>query len=233
MQRLYLKNMLGNFETLQNLLGYKFKNLDLLKVALTHRSYSSESGLKYCNERMEFLGDSILSAVVSQYLYNKYSTDNEGKLSQIKAQIVSAKSLSVWAKKIKLDKFVLVSKSEDLNFARQRESLLCDSFEAVVGAIFLDSNFEQAKEFIHKFLSLESKIELIDYKSSLQELVQAEFQTLPEYKVIKEYGPDHDKKFEIAVFIEDKQFGFGKGSSKKEAEQNSAKQAYKKLTNSL
>jgi ribonuclease-3 len=221
--------MSDNFEEVQKNLGYEFHDLNFLKIALTHRSYSSEYGLKYCNERMEFLGDGILSAVVSEYLYNKYSEDNEGKLSQIKAQIVSAKSLSAWAKEIKLDKFILISKSEDSNFARQRESLLCDSFEAIIGAIYLDSNFEIVKDFIHKFLSLEQTIELTDYKTSLQELVQAQFQTLPEYKVVREYGPDHDKKFEIAVFIEGKQFGLGIGSSKKEAEQNSAKQAYRKL----
>ncbi|MBQ3835290.1 MAG: ribonuclease III [Elusimicrobia bacterium] len=222
--------MSDKLDEVQKNLGYEFHDLNFLKIALTHRSYSSEYGLKYCNERMEFLGDGILSAVVSEYLYNKYSDDNEGKLSQVKAQIVSAKNLSVWAKKIKLDKFILVSKNEELNFARQRESLLCDSFESIIGAIYLDSNFENTKKFINKFLSLEQTVELTDYKTSLQELVQAEFQTLPEYKVIKEYGPDHDKKFEIVVFIEGKQFGFGRGSSKKEAEQNSAKQAYRKLS---
>jgi len=221
--------MSDKLDVVQKNLGYEFHDLNFLKIALTHRSYSSEYGLKYCNERMEFLGDGILSAVVSEYLYNKYSDDDEGKLSQVKAQIVSAKSLSVWAKKIKLDKFILISKNEDSNFARQRESLLCDSFEAVIGAIYIDSNFENTKKFINKFLSLEQTVELTDYKTSLQELVQAQFQTLPEYKVIKEYGPDHDKKFEIAVFVEGKQFGFGRGSSKKEAEQNSAKQAYRKL----
>lgn len=221
--------MSDKLDVVQKNLGYEFHDLNFLKIALTHRSYSSEYGLKYCNERMEFLGDGILSAVVSEYLYNKYSDDDEGKLSQVKAQIVSAKSLSVWAKKIKLDKFILISKNEDSNLARQRESLLCDSFEAIIGAIYIDSNFENAKKFINKFLSLEQTVELTDYKTSLQELVQAQFQTLPEYKVIKEYGPDHDKKFEIAVFVEGKQFGFGRGSSKKEAEQNSAKQAYRKL----
>ncbi|MCR4662661.1 MAG: ribonuclease III [Endomicrobiaceae bacterium] len=220
--------MSDKLEEVQKNLGYEFHDLNFLKIALTHRSYSSEYGLKYCNERMEFLGDSILSAVVSEYLYNKYS-DDEGKLSQIKAQIVSAKSLSSWAKKIKLHKFIFISKSEELNLARHRDSLLCDSFEAVIGAIYLDSNFENVKSYINKFLNLQQTVELMDYKTSLQELVQAQFQTLPEYKVVKEYGPDHDKKFEIAVFIEGKQFGFGRGSSKKEAEQNSAKQAYRKL----
>ena len=163
--------MSDNFEEVQKCLGYEFNNLNFLKTALTHRSYSSQCGLKYCNERMEFLGDSILSAVVSRYLYGKYSEENEGKLSRIKAQIVSAKNLSIWAKKIKLNKFILVSKSEEINSARQRESLLCDSFEAVVGAIFLDSNFENTKNFIDKFLSLKQEVELIDYKSSLPSFV--------------------------------------------------------------
>ena len=156
--------MLDNIALFQESLEYKFKNQDLLKTALTHRSYSCEYSLKYCNERMEFLGDSILSAIVCEYLYNKYSQNDEGKLSQIKAQIVSSKNLSKWAKKIKLDKFVLISKSEEQNSARNRESLLCDSFEAVTGAIFLDSNFETVSKFINEFLSSQKDITITDYK---------------------------------------------------------------------
>lgn len=223
--------MLDSIALFQKNLGYKFKNRDLLKIALTHRSYSCEYGLKYCNERMEFLGDSVLSAVVCNYLYKKYSQSDEGKLSQVKAQIVSAKNLSRLAKTIKLDKFVLISKSEEQNSARKRESLLCDSFEAIIGAIFLDSNFEIVSKFINTFLNSKINLAIVDYKTTLQEIVQAKFQTLPEYKVIKESGPDHDKTFEIAVYIKNKFFGKGKGTSKKEAEQNSAKQALKKLNN--
>ena len=223
--------MLDSIALFQKNLGYKFKNRDLLKIALTHRSYSCEYGLKYCNERMEFLGDSVLSAVVCNYLYKKYSQSDEGKLSQVKAQIVSAKNLSRLAKTIKLDKFVLISKSEEQNSARKRESLLCDSFEAIIGAIFLDSNFEIVSKFINTFLNSKINLAIVDYKTTLQEIVQAKSQTLPEYKVIKESGPDHDKTFEIAVYIKNKFFGKGKGTSKKEAEQNSAKQALKKLNN--
>ena len=221
--------MLDNIVLFQKNLEYKFKNQDLLRAALTHRSYSCEYGLKYCNERMEFLGDSVLSAVVCEYLYKKYSQNDEGKLSQIKAQIVSSQNLSKWAKKIKLDKFVLISKSEEQNSARSRESLLCDSFEAVTGAIFLDSNFETVSKFINSFLSLQKDITITDYKTTLQEIVQAKFQTLPEYKVVKESGPDHDKTFEIAVYIKEKFFGKGKGNSKKHAEQIAASFALKKI----
>ena len=223
--------MLDNLITLQNNLDYKFKNQIFLEIALTHRSYSSEYGLKYCNERMEFLGDSVLSAVVSEFLYNKYVNDDEGKLSQVKAQIVSAKNLSKWSKKIRLDEFVLISKSEELNGARKRDTLLCDSFEAVVGAIYLDAGFLVASDFINKFLSSQKRFVVVDYKSTLQEKVQSEFQTLPQYKVLKEIGPDHEKEFEVGVYINNEMVGVGTGASKKEAEQMSAKQASKKLKN--
>ncbi|MDD3922843.1 MAG: ribonuclease III [Endomicrobiaceae bacterium] len=221
--------MLDNLKILQDNLGYQFKNQDYLKLALTHRSYSSEYGLKDCNERMEFLGDSILSAIVAEFLYDKYVNDNEGKLSQLKSQIVSAKNLSKWAKNINLDKFILISKSEELNSARNRDTLLCDSFEAIIGAIYLDSDFLITSDFIKKFLSSQKKFVVVDYKSTLQEKVQSEFQTLPQYKVLKEYGPDHDKKFEVGVYINESLLGIGVGISKKEAEQMSAKQASKKL----
>lgn len=221
--------MLDNLKILQDNLGYQFKNQDYLKLALTHRSYSSEYGLKDCNERMEFLGDSILSAIVAEFLYDKYVNDDEGKLSQFKSQIVSAKNLSKWAKNINLDQFILISKSEELNSARNRDTLLCDSFEAIIGAIYLDSGFLITSDFIKKFLSLQKKFVVVDYKSTLQEKVQSEFQTLPQYKVLKEYGPDHDKKFEVGVYINESLLGIGVGISKKEAEQMSAKQASKKL----
>ncbi len=223
--------MLDSLEDLQKSLGYKFKDLELLKTALTHRSYSSECGLKYCNERMEFLGDSILSAVVAGFLYKKYVNDDEGKLSRLKAQVVSAKNLSRWAKKVRLNDFILISKSEELNGARNRETLLCDSFEAVIGAVYLDGDFNAAVGFINGFLSFQKKFVVIDYKSSLQEKIQSEFQTLPQYKVLREIGPDHDKKFEVGVSLNDIMVGIGVGSSKKEAEQMSAKQAMRKLKN--
>jgi ribonuclease-3 len=221
--------MSDNIKELQSIIKYNFKNELLLKLALTHKSYSSENGILYCNERMEFLGDSILSAIVSNYLYNKYQDKEEGVLSQTKAQLVSAANLAAWAKEIKLDKFILVSKNEEKNGAKKRDSLLCDSFEAVTGAVFLDAGFKTAEKFINTFLKTHQQLTNTDYKTKLQEKIQSDFQTLPKYIVIKESGPDHNKKFEIAVYVKDKFFGKGKGSSKKQAEQAAAHSALLKI----
>lgn len=218
----------GTIKKLQSIIGYDFKNQQTLELALIHKSYFSEYGLADCNERMEFLGDGILSALVSEYLYNKYSDKQEGDLSQLKAQIVSAKSLSRWAKEINLDKFVLISKNEELNGARLRESLLCDSFEAIIGAIYLDGGFEPASKFVGKFLNQQNNFDMTDYKTKLQEKIQSQYRTLPQYKVLEELGPDHNKQFKVAVFVQDKEFGIGLGNSKKQAEQMAAKQALTK-----
>ncbi len=218
-------------KNLQKAIGYVFKNPKNLELSLIHKSYSSECGLNDCNERMEFLGDGILSALVSEHLYNKYSDKQEGDLSQLKAQIVSAKNLSRWAKEIKLDQFVLVSKNEELNGARQRESLLCDSFEAVAGAVYLDGGFEAASKFINAFLEKQSSFDITDYKTKLQEKIQSLYRTLPQYKTIEESGPDHNKQFKVAVFVKEKQLGAGSGNSKKQAEQMAAREALKEIKN--
>jgi len=221
--------MSDNIKELQSIIKYKFKNEQLLNLALTHKSYSSENGILYCNERMEFLGDSVLSAIVSSYLYNKYQDKEEGVLSQIKAQIVSAANLAAWAKEIKLNEFILVSKNEEKNGAKKRDSLLCDSFEAVTGAVFLDGGFKAVEKFVTNFLNHHKKLTITDYKTKLQEKIQSDFQTLPKYKVVKECGPDHNKSFEIAVYVKDKFFGKGTGNSKKQAEQAAARSALNKL----
>ena len=221
--------MSDNLTDIQSIIKYKFKNKKILELSLIHKSYSSENGLTNCNERMEFLGDSILSAVVSSYLYYKYPDGEEGLLSQKKAQIVSATNLARWAKELKLDKFILISKNEEKNSARKRDTLLCDSFEAVVGAIFLDGGFETAKNFIDTFLKSHKKFTITDYKTKLQEKIQSDFQTLPKYITVKETGPDHNKKFEVAVYVKDKLFGKGTGSSKKQAEQQAASNALLKI----
>ena len=211
-------------------LGFEFKDIDLLVTALTHRSYVNEhkASVHDHNERLEFLGDAILEMVSSDFLYRNYN-EPEGIMTSWRAALVRTESIGAAGKELGYEPLVRLSKGEKHGSERAHDVILADCFEAVIGAIYIDSNFENTKKFINKFLSLEQTVELTDYKTSLQELVQAQFQTLPEYKVIKEYGPDHDKKFEIAVFVEGKQFGFGRGSSKKEAEQNSAKQAYRKL----
>lgn len=216
---------------LQKVIEYKFNNLEVLKVALTHKSYAADLGLKEYNERMEFLGDSVLSAIVVDFLYEKYPNETEGKLSQLKSQIVSSGNLSSWAKTIELGDFIFLGKSEDTKEARQREGLLCDVFEAIVGAVYLDGNFEKAKEFVCSFLNKQKEIIITDYKSRLQEEAQSDYKELPEYKILKEFGPDHDKKFEAAVYVKKKLLGKGKGHSKKEAQQAAAKEAIKNIKN--
>lgn len=216
-----------SLDKLQKVIEYKFNNLEVLISALTHKSYAAETGLKYYNERMEFLGDSILSAIVAENLYKRYPLEAEGKLSQLKSQIVSAQNLSQWAKEIKLGDYIILGKSEDSVDARNRESLLCDLFEAVVGAIYLDGGFDSSRKFVLKFLDKQTDIVITDYKSRLQEIAQSEYKELPEYKIIKEFGPDHDKKFEAAVYLKEKLLGKGVGHSKKEAQQSAAKKAMK------
>jgi ribonuclease-3 len=213
-------------EKLQKVIEYEFVDPEILITALTHKSYMVETtGIESYNERMEFLGDSILSAVVAEALYLRYPCESEGKLSQFKAQIVSAHNLSGWARELDLGGCVYLGKSEYAEETRQRENFLCDTFEAVTGAIYLDGGFENAKKFILKFLNNYEEIEITDYKSRLQEILQSMYKELPEYKIIKEFGPDHSKRFEAAVYVKGKLLGRGAGNSKKEAQQFAAEQA--------
>ena len=218
-----------SFEKLQKVIEYNFNNLEVLITAMTHKSYAAESELKTYNERMEFLGDSILSVIVAESLYLRFSDETEGKLSQLKSQIVSAQNLSGWAKEIKLGGFILLGKSEDGDEARSREGLLCDAFEALVCAVYLDGGIEEAKKLVLRFLDKQQQIVITDYKSRLQETAQSEFKILPEYKVVREYGPDHDKKFEVSVYVKNKLLGSGEGHSKKEAQQAAAKKAIRNI----
>jgi ribonuclease-3 len=222
--------LIKDYEKLQDIIEYEFNNLEVLRTALMHKSYAAEYGdKKSCNERMEFLGDSILSAIIVEILYLIYTNESEGKLSQLKAQIVSASNLSIWAKKINLGDYIFLGKSKEMFEARNRESLLCNVFEAVVGAVYLDGGFENAKKFVLKFLDVQKEIIITDYKSRLQELAQSLYKEFPEYKVIKEFGPEHNKKFEAVVYVKKRLLGRGIGSSKKEAQQSAAGQAMEKI----
>jgi len=214
-----------DYEKLQEIIGRKFDNLEVLIEALTHKSYASVINPQKYNERLEFLGDGVLSAVAVEFLYKKFPHEDEGKLSQLKAQVVSAPNISLWAKKIGLGDYAMLGKSEDTKESRQRESLLCDVFEAVCGAIFLDGGYAAARDFISKFLDGQDEIIITDYKSRLQEIVQSEHKELPRYEILREFGPDHDKKFEVAVYVKKKLLGKGEGHSKKEAQQAAAKEA--------
>ncbi|MCA6072317.1 MAG: ribonuclease III [Endomicrobium sp.] len=217
---------------LQKIIGYNFNDIGVLIMALTHKSHVAEADIKSCNERIEFLGDSILSAVVAEMLYARYPCESEGKLSQFKAQIVSTSSLSIWAKAINLGDYIFLGKSENSREARHRENLLCDTFEAVCGAIYLDGGFENAKKFVLKFLDIQKEIVITDYKSRLQEIARSIYKRLPEYKIVKEFGPEHSKKFEVVVYVNNKLLGKGTGNSKKEAHQSAAEQAMKNINQS-
>ncbi|MFH0948254.1 MAG: ribonuclease III [Elusimicrobiota bacterium] len=213
---------------LQKTLGVKFKNQKFLDVALTHKSYAIENNLKEFNERMEFLGDSVLSTATAVYLYSKYPNYDEGKLSKIKSSAVSRTTLQEIAKKLELGKFVKISKSEESTGGREKESILANTMEAVICALFLDSGYEKTEKFIHKLLD-KQKINVSDCKSELQEVVQSKHRTIPVYTVTGETGPDHDKTFKIAVSIGKKRLGAGLGKSKKEAEQSAAKNALERI----
>lgn len=219
----------NELDALQKIIGYRFNNIDLLKRALTHKSYAAETGIGEFNERMEFLGDSILSAITADYLYHRYPEEDEGKLSQIKSQMVSQPSLSKWAKEIKLGNFFYISRGEDLNGGRTRDSLLSNTLEALIAAIYLDSGYAAAKRFIMCYLVKKKRILINDPKSKLQEFIQSKYQTLPEYKVMKESGPDHEKIFEVGVYLKKNLIEQGSGRSKKEAEVAAARKALKVL----
>lgn len=210
-------------------LRIKFKSQKLLEEAFTHKSYSIEKGKSSDNERLEFLGDSIISAVVAHYLFKRYPHVDEGHLSKIKSQLVSRTTLSQWASEMALGQYLFLSQGEEATGGRQRESLLGNVYEAIVGAIFLDQGFSRAQRFVMRQLAKKKKIVETDFKSRLQEIMQKKYKVPPNYSVIKEVGPDHEKTFTLEVRMNKRLLGQGEGRSKKEAEQMAAKEALKKL----
>ncbi len=209
----------------------KFISAKLLEEAFTHKSYAIEQGHTICNERLEFLGDSIISAVVADFLFKRFPAVDEGRLSKMKSQIVSRTNLSGWAEEMELGEFLFLSQGEEATGGRNRESLLGNVYEALVGAIFLDQGFDAAQKFILRHLSKKKRIVENDFKSRLQEVVQKKYKTPPIYFVVNESGPDHAKRFTLEVRINKKVLGSGEGRSKKEAEQLAAKEALKAMKN--
>ncbi len=215
-----------SIEKLQQNLGYKFKNKDLIIEALTHKSHKQP----YDNERLEFLGDAVLDLVVGEYLYFKFKKADEGTLSKIRASLVNELGFDKLARKLQLGDFILLSSAEENNGGREKSSLLSNAFEAVIGAIYLESGLDTVKkiainliENVYPEISLDSLFR--DFKTSLQELTQARFGMTPEYKVIASRGPDHKKEFEVAVFIDGKEYARAIGKSKKAAQQEAANKA--------
>lgn len=208
--------------------GIKFKNLELLDQAFYHRSIQNEVHNVKSNERLEFLGDSVLGFATASYLYKNFDNP-EGELAKIKSAVVSEKTLASIAKKIGIDKLLVLGKGEKLSGGSEKPTLLADCMEAIIGAYYLDSGYENAEKYVLSFIVPE--IELIckegmkDYKTLLQEEVQKKYKSFPKYEVIKKSGPDHNQTFEIVVQINDFVLGPEKGKSKKEAEQKVAKKA--------
>lgn len=225
------------FTSLQENLNYKFKDSNLLELAMTHSSYANEHKMDIVdnNERLEFLGDAILNLIVSQYLYKKYPNHPEGELTKIRAKVVCESSLAYAAKKIDVGKFLLLGKGEEATGGRDRESILADAAEAIVGAIYMDSdleatNFVLLSNFEADIVHAVAKGNLfIDYKTELQEIIQKNGESTMEYIVTKEVGPDHNKRFYMNVLVDDKIIGTGLGKNKKDAEQMAAKEALIKL----
>lgn len=217
---------------LERILHYQFKNSALARQAMTHRSYlhatpgrSGES-----NERMEFLGDSVVGLVVNEFLYKKFTKLREGELTKMKSLLVSRVILSRSANQLGLGNYILLSDAEKGSGGRNRASILADTLEGVIGAMYLDGGIEPARKLTERLLlrevnSILSDANLANYKSMLQEYVQGEFKTHPQYRISSEYGPDHQKMFTVEVVVSGKTYGRGHGSNKKEAEQEAARDA--------
>ena len=219
---------MSELKKFQEIIGYKFQNEQLLKQALTHSSYANEKHLKKLsdNERLEFLGDAVLEVVSSEFLYQNYPDLTEGQLTKLRASIVCEPTLATCTEMIHLGDYLYLGKGEDRTGGRMRKSVLSDAMEAVIGAIYLDGGFANAKEFVLKFImtDIEHKHLFYDSKTILQEVVQGEHEQLT-YVLLGETGPDHDKTFEVGVLIGKKEISTGKGHTKKAAEQEAAYQA--------
>ena len=211
----------------EGVIGYTFKNKKYIETALTHSSYANEHNLE-CNERMEFLGDAVLELAMSKYLYAVISLD-EGVLTKTRAKAVCEGALDYYASKINLPKYLFLGKGEELSGGRMRPAIIADAMEAVLGAIFLDSGFDQAYEIVKKFFIpyIDLVTSLKDYKSLLQEKLQSEKRTI-RYEIVRDEGPANDKIFEAVVYMDEILMGRGMGKTKKEAQQNAAKNVLEK-----
>jgi ribonuclease III len=225
------KERLYQLSVLEKTLGYEFSDSYLLNKALTHKSYTNErDGDMKNNERFEFLGDAVLDLIVSDYCILTFLDYTEGSLSKIRASVVKESCLAVVASGLNLGEFLLLGKGEEFSGGRTKSSLLANAFEAVSGAIYRDGGVSSANKILLPLLKEEINIvaktsEYRDYKSELQELTQNKFSCIPNYKVINETGPDHQKTYEVAVLVKKKLFGSGKGKNKKQAEQAAAQEA--------
>lgn len=217
---------MNKLEEFEKKLGYSFKDKKNLLKALTHKSCKKP----YNNEKLEFLGDAVLDLVVGEYLYFKFPDADEGTLSKLRASLVNEEGFAKLANELDLGKYIFISEGEEKNQGRTKPSLLSNAFEAVMGAMYLESGLDEVKRVTLSLLKkaypkIDFESIFKDYKTQLQELTQAKFGTLPEYRLISSYGPDHKKEFEIALYLNDKEISKAKGKSKKAAQQIAAKEA--------
>ncbi len=223
----------NNLEKLQKEINYKFKDIKILKNALTHTSYAYENNIK-SNEKLEFLGDSILEFITSEYLYKKYQNLKEGEMTKVRAEVVCENSLYKIAKRHNFSQFLYVGRTEILSKGNEKPAILADSVEAIIAAIYLDGGIEPAEKFIIENLKEEIEIATThvgdkDYKTVLQEKLQENGSIKITYVITKELGPDHDKTFEAEVLVEGKKLADGRGKSKKQAEMEAAKRALQNM----
>ncbi|MGO1367887.1 MAG: ribonuclease III [Senegalia sp. (in: firmicutes)] len=230
------KKRMQKLEEFQKKINYNYNNINLLNKALTHSSYANEFKSKKIlyNERLEFLGDSVLGLVVSDYIFNNYKDLPEGELTKVRALSVCEPSLAKRSIKLKVGEYLLLGKGEEATGGRNRISILSDAFEAIIGSIYLDGGMDASREFIldNLLTTIKGAVRgevLLDYKTELQEIIQKNPNSNIKYNVIKEEGPDHNKKFYVEVLNNEKILGSGEGSSKKEAEQDAAKHALTKV----
>lgn len=222
-------------EEIEKRLGYVFKDKSLLFTAFVHSSFFNEQRdlVKEHNERLEFLGDSVLGLILSDFLYNFFPTRPEGELSHLRSQLVDASACAKYLQKLGLEAFVLLGKGEKLNEGRGRDKILADLLEALIGAIYLDGGLEMASQFFFRNfqedLDTSLKAPLRNWKAELQDYAQRRYQKPPVYRVLAESGPDHHKVFEVAALIDQEIVGTGTGASKKEAEQAAAQNAIEKM----
>ncbi|OGD94066.1 ribonuclease III [Candidatus Curtissbacteria bacterium RIFCSPHIGHO2_01_FULL_41_44] len=225
----------ADITNIQELINLNFRNEKLLKNAFIHRSYLNEhkefKGAS--NERLEFLGDAVLSLAVSKFLYEKFQKSPEGQLTQQRSALVRTETLAKVARTLSLGKYLYLSRGEEESGGRNNRSILANTFEALVGAIYLDLGFDQAQNFLEQTIlkkwRILAKTAVVDNKSKLQEIVQRKYHESPTYKLIKSWGPDHARQFQVGVLLENSLLGLGEGPNKQIAAQNAARNAIAKI----
>lgn len=224
-----MKKQMEKFNDIQKNIGITFKNPQLLEIALTHRSYLNEhQGAKIeNNERLEYLGDAVLELIISDYIFRKYPGKAEGELTSIRSAVVRTESLAEESRKLGIGEHLRMSKGEEDSGGKDKDYLLANAYEAVLGAIYLDSGMESCVQFVTRTLipKIDNIVEnnlFIDPKTQAQEIIQSKYKTTPTYEIVKEEGPDHDKKFTVALLINKKEKAQGQGTSKQKAEESAA-----------